>query len=298
MRTLKTEPQSPAQERAQNDAAKLRPIQPRKARTSGVVVVHPEAQVRLATVDSVAKPALSRDDAERQVERLRERLLELQQALYAEHRRSLLIVIQAMDTGGKDGAIKKICSGLDPNGVHLTNFKYPSPEEWDHDFLWRIHHAAPRKGVIGIWNRSHYEDVLVPRVHKQINEEVWRQRCEDINAFERLLNRNGVTLLKFFLHISKEEQKERLEARLKDPTKLWKFNVADLKERALWDSYQLAYEAVMNETATKDAPWHIVPANRKWARNLIMLEAVVSALERMNPQYPAPAFDPKKIVVE
>ena len=263
-----------------------------------MVVVHPEAQVRLATVDSVAKPALSRDDAERQVERLRERLLELQQALYAEHRRSLLIVIQAMDTGGKDGAIKKICSGLDPNGVHLTNFKYPSPEEWDHDFLWRIHHAAPRKGVIGIWNRSHYEDVLVPRVHKQINEEVWRQRCEDINAFERLLNRNGVTLLKFFLHISKEEQKERLEARLKDPTKLWKFNVADLKERALWDSYQLAYEAVMNETATKDAPWHIVPANRKWARNLIMLEAVVSALERMNPQYPAPAFDPKKIVVE
>ena len=229
---------------------------------------------------------------------MRARLAELQQALYAEHKRSLLIVIQAMDTGGKDGAIKKICSGLDPNGVQLTNFKYPSAEEWDHDFLWRIHHAAPRKGSIGIWNRSHYEDVLVPRVHKQISEQVWRDRCEDINAFERLLSRNGVTLLKFFLHISKDEQKERLEARLRDPQKLWKFNTGDLKERALWDDYQLAYESVINACATDYAPWLIVPADRKWARNLTMLEAVVGALERMDPQYPPAEFDPKKIVIE
>ena len=170
--------------------------------------------------------------------------------------------------------------------------------EWDHDFLWRIHHAAPRKGSIGIWNRSHYEDVLVPRVHKQISEQVWRDRCEDINAFERLLSRNGVTLLKFFLHISKDEQKERLEARLRDPQKLWKFNTGDLKERALWDDYQRAYESVINECATDDAPWIIVPANRKWARNLTMLEAVVGALEQMNPQYPPAEFDPKKIVIE
>ena len=262
------------------------------------MVVKPGAKLHLGTVDPAAKPDMSRDDAEREVERLRERLLELQQALYAEHQRSLLIVIQAMDTGGKDGAIKKICSGLDPNGVHLTNFKYPSPEEWDHDFLWRVHHAAPQKGVIGIWNRSHYEDVLVPRVHKQITEKVWRQRCEDINAFERLLTRNGVTFVKFFLHISKDEQKERLEARLKDPTKLWKFNTGDLKERALWDSYQDAYEAVLNECATDYAPWHVVPANRKWARNLAMLQTIVSTLERMDPQYPAATFDPKTIVVE
>ncbi len=229
---------------------------------------------------------------------MRARLADLQTALFAEHKRSLLVVVQAMDTGGKDGAIKKLCSGLDPNGVHLTNFKYPSAEEWDHDFLWRVHQGAPAKGVIGIWNRSHYEDVLVPRVHKQISAEVWRERCEDINAFERLLARNGVTWLKFFLHISKDEQKERLEARLQDPNKLWKFNPGDLKERALWEKYQDAYEAVLNECSTSIAPWHIIPADRKWARNLMILETVVATLERMNPQYPVADFDPKKIVVK
>ena len=261
-------------------------------------MVSPGAKIRLADVDPGAKPPVSREDADREIEQLRERLLELQQTLYAEHARSLLIVIQAMDTGGKDGAIKKICSGLDPNGVYLTNFKVPSADERDHDFLWRVHHAAPRKGVIGIWNRSHYEDVLVPRVYQQISREVWRERCEDINAFERLLSRNGVVWLKFFLHISKEEQKERLEARLKDPSKHWKFNTGDLKERALWDDYQIAYEAVLNECATEHAPWHVVPADRKWARNLVLLQTIVSTLERMDPQYPAADFDPKTIVIE
>jgi PPK2 family polyphosphate:nucleotide phosphotransferase len=291
-------PKRGAEDDRENGTDKLRPISRRFRASTGAVVVAPGAKVKLAKIDPGAKPALSRDEAETEVEALRERLLELQQALYAEHARSLLIVIQAMDTGGKDGAIKKICSGLDPNGVHLTNFKYPSPEEWDHDFLWRVHHAAPRKGVIGIWNRSHYEDVLVPRVHKQINDEVWQQRCEDINAFERLLTRNGYVLIKFFLHISKDEQKERLEARLRDPSKLWKFNTGDLKERALWEKYQIAYEEVMNACATDYAPWHIVPANRKWARNLTMLQTIVSTLERMDPQYPAATFDPKTIVVE
>ena len=255
-------------------------------------------KIRLAEIDPAGKPAESKRKAERRIGKLRARLTELQQAFYAEHKRSLLIVVQAMDTGGKDGAVKNICSGIDPNGVALANFKYPTPEEWDHDFLWRVHHAAPRKGVIGIWNRSHYEDVLVPRVHQQISHAIWRERCEDINAFERLLSRNGVTWLKFFLHISKDEQKERLEARLQDPNKLWKFNPGDLKERALWEKYQRAYEAMINECATKIAPWHIIPANRKWARNLMMLETVVATLERMNPQYPAPTFDPKKIVIE
>ena len=255
-------------------------------------------QIRLAEIDPDAEAAASKAKAERELEKLQERLTELQQALYAEHQRSLLIVMQAMDTGGKDGAIKKLCRGLDPNGVQLTNFKYPTSEEWDHDFLWRIHHATPRKGSIGIWNRSHYEDVLVPRVHAQISEEVWSDRCEDINAFERFLTRNGVTVLKFFLHISKDEQKSRLEARLKDPQKLWKFNVGDLKERARWDDYQLAYEAVINRTSTDYAPWQIVPANHKWARNIVLMRSVVSALEEMNPQYPAPDFDPKAIAVE
>ena len=279
-------------------ATKLRPIGRTAKAADGMVVVRRGDKIRLADVDPGAKPGGSKDEAADQVETLRARLADLQGALYAEHKRSLLMVVQAMDTGGKDGAIKKICSGLDPNGVQLTNFKVPSPEERDHDFLWRVHANAPRKGSIGIWNRSHYEDVLVPRVHKQIDEQVWRERCEDINAFERLLCRNGVTLVKFFLHISKEEQKARLEARLRDPQKLWKFNSGDLKERALWAEYQRAYEDAINECATDCAPWYIVPADRKWARNLWMLETIVRTLEQMSPQYPPADFDPKKIVIE
>ena len=284
---------------AGNGRTRLRPLTPRPPAANGLVIVAPGKKVDLARIDPGGMPgSLTKDKGERRIERLRERLLELQEALYAEHRRSLLIVVQAMDTGGKDGAIKKICSGLDPNGVQLTNFKYPTAEEWDHDFLWRIHHAAPRKGAIGIWNRSHYEDVLVPRVHGQITDALWRERCDDINAFEGMLTRNGVTILKFFLHISKEEQNERLQARLDEPDKLWKFNPGDLKERALWEKYQRAYAEVIDACSTACAPWHIVPANRKWLRNLIMLETIVAALQKMNPQYPAPAFDPKTIVIE
>ena len=283
---------------SRDGAGKLQPIGRSAKADRGVVITRPGENIRLAKIDPGAKPHVSKEEAADQVEALRARLAELQMALYAEHQRSLLIVVQAMDTGGKDGAIKKLCSGLDPNGVQLTNFKVPSSEERDHDFLWRIHANAPRKGSIGIWNRSHYEDVLVPRVYKQISEEVWRERCEDITAFERLLCRNGVTLVKFFLHISKEEQKTRLEARLRDPQKLWKFNTGDLKERAFWDQYQLAYEAAINACATDYARWHIVPADRKWARNLWMLEAVVRTLEAMNPQYPPAEFDPKTIVID
>jgi PPK2 family polyphosphate:nucleotide phosphotransferase len=285
-------------EASTDGATKPRPSGRSPKARGGIVVVRSGDKIRLADVDPGAKPALDKEEAAERVEALRDRLAELQQALYGEHKRSLLMVVQAMDTGGKDGAIKKICSGLDPNGVQLTNFKVPSAEERDHDFLWRIHASAPRKGSIGIWNRSHYEDVLVPRVHKQIDERVWRERCEEINAFERLLCRNGVTLVKFFLHISKEEQKARLEARLRDPQKLWKFNTGDLRERALWDEYQRAYEDAINECATDCAPWHIVPADRKWARNLWMLETVVQALDTMQPQYPPAEFDPTTIVIE
>jgi PPK2 family polyphosphate:nucleotide phosphotransferase len=261
--------------------------------------VRVESEVHLAEIDPGCAEAGSKGKAEKKITKLRKRLGQLQQALYAEHERSLLIVIQAMDTGGKDGAIKNLCHGLDPNGVSLTNFKVPSAQEIEHDFLWRVHQAAPAKGIIGIWNRSHYEDVLVPRVHEQISEEIWRERCEDINAFERLLSRHGVVFQKFFLHISKEEQKERLEARLKDSEKLWKFNPGDLKERERWEEYQQVYEAVINATSTDRAPWQIVPANHKWSRNLVILEAVVAALEEMNPQYPQrPEFNPESIVIE
>ncbi len=289
-----------SEQATQKKAKKLRAISRTDRPGSGAVVIPSKnaRKIRLAAIDPAAKPPLERNEAEKQVERLRGRLLELQQALYAEHQRSLLIVLQAMDTGGKDGAVKTICSGLDPNGVQLTNFKYPSADEWDHDFLWRVHHAAPRKGSIGIWNRSHYEDVLVPRVHQQISDAVWRERCEDINAFERLLTRNGVTLLKFFLHISKEEQKERLEARLQAPDKLWKFNVGDLKERALWDDYQQAYGAVLNACGKRESPWYVVPADRKWARNYTLLQVIVATLERMHPQYPPAPFDPATVAIE
>ncbi len=282
------------------DAAteRLKPSGPNRQKSTGIAVIEGGARFELATIDPGAKGAISKEKAGRQIKKLRERLAGLQEALYAEHQRSVVIVVQAMDTGGKDGAIKNLCAGLDPNGLHLTNFKYPSPEEWDHDFLWRVHHAAPRKGVVGIWNRSHYEDVLVPRVHKQISQATWQERCDDINAFERLLTRNGVTMLKFFLHISKDEQKERLEARLKDSRKIWKFNPGDLKERVLWQDYQLAYEAAIRQCSTEWAPWYVVSANHKWSRNLVMLETVVAALERLNPQYPPAAIDPQSIVVE
>ncbi len=280
------------------DSASLKPISREVKPPKGAVIIAPGHKITLAEIDPDEAGHGSKNKAEKRVAKLAERLAELQQPLYAEHARSLLIVMQAMDTGGKDGAIKKLCGGLDPNGLQLTNFKYPSAEEWDHDYLWRVHQHTPRKGVIGIWNRSHYEDVLVPRVHQQITDTVWRERCEDIKAFERLLVRNGVTIVKFFLHISKDEQKERLEARLKDPQKIWKFNPGDLKERLLWDDYQLAYEAVINECTTEDAPWHIVPANRKWFRNLAVFETVVATLEKMNPRFPEPSFDPKTVVIE
>ncbi|MGI8438032.1 MAG: PPK2 family polyphosphate kinase [Chthoniobacterales bacterium] len=264
----------------------------------GIVSLSADTNVHLAEIDPAGRPELSKRKAERRTDKLCARLAELQSALYAEHQRSLIIVVQAMDTGGKDGAIKKICSGLDPNGIHLTNFKVPSLEEWDHDFLWRVHQAAPRKGVIAIWNRSHYEDVLVPKVHGQISDAVWHDRCADINAFEKLLAHNGAVWLKFFLHISKDEQKARLESRLQEAHKLWKFNPGDLKERALWEKYQQAYEGVFDACSNEIAPWHIVPANRKWARNLMIMETIVTTLEAMNPQYPAADFDPGEMVVE
>jgi PPK2 family polyphosphate:nucleotide phosphotransferase len=255
-------------------------------------------EIQLVEIDPGETAGHSKSDSAKKIRRLRVRLAELQEALYAEHQRSVLIVVQGMDTAGKDGAIKNLCLGLDPNGIELANFKYPTAEERDHDFLWRVHKATPRKGVVALWNRSHYEDVLVPLVHGEITREAWRERCGDINAFEKLLSGNSVTILKFFLHISKEEQKCRLEARLRRLHKLWKFNLADLQERRLWDDYQMAYEDVINSCTTAQAPWWIVPADRKWMRNLLMLETVVATLEKMKPRYPAAEFDPKEIAIE
>ena len=246
----------------------------------------------LAAADPAATaPFTTKDAAAPRLAHLRQRLCELQVNLYAEHRQSLLLVFQAMDTGGKDGAIGRLMTGVNPAGVQVTSFKAPSSEELNHDFLWRIHAQTPKRGHIGVFNRSHYEDVLVARVRNLVPIAVWQARYGDINAFEALLTRNGTRILKFFLHISKEEQAQRLQARLDDPAKRWKFDPNDLKERAYWDDYQHAYQEAVRHCATPAAPWFVVPANKKWVRDLAIAEIVVAALEEMNPQPPAATFD-------
>jgi PPK2 family polyphosphate:nucleotide phosphotransferase len=218
--------------------------------------------------------------------------------LYAENRRALLIVLQGMDTSGKDGTIRHVMSGINPQMCQVVPFKQPSHEELDHDFLWRIHRAVPRRGNIGIFNRSHYEDVLVVRVHNLVPEAEWRARYDRINEFEQLLADGDVTLLKCFLHISKEAQRQRLQARLDDSTKRWKFSHADLDERKRWDDYQRAYEDVLTRCNTEHAPWHIIPADRKWYRNLVISQLVHKTLKRMNPQIPPAEAGLEGIVVE
>ena len=226
------------------------------------------------------------------------RLAELQYLLYAENRRALLIVLQAMDAGGKDGTIRHVMSGVNPQGCRVTSFKAPSAEEADHDYLWRIHRAVPPKGEIGIFNRSHYEDIVAVRVRKLAPKRVWSKRYAQINAFERLLADNDVTTIKFFLNISPDEQKRRLVRRLRDPRRMWKANPADFEERKRWDQYMGAYEDVLTRCSTKRAPWFIIPADRKWFRNLAVSQIIVETLEEMDMHYPPPAFDLSKIKVD
>ncbi|MBX3145533.1 MAG: polyphosphate kinase 2 family protein [Gemmatimonadales bacterium] len=217
---------------------------------------------------------------------LRHRMEDLQHALGAENRRALLVVLQGRDAAGKDGTIKRVFGDLNPAYCRISTFKRPTPLELRHDFLWRVHHQIPPAGVIGVFNRSHYEDVLPVRVHRLAPESLWRARYRHINEFERMLVDHGVTILKFFLHISKQEQRERLEERLNDPTKNWKFDSGDLKERELWDDYTEAYHDMFVETGTAHAPWYLVPADQKATRDLLIAEIVVDALERIDPRYP------------
>jgi len=230
--------------------------------------------------------APSKEAALKQVDKLTERLDQLQEALYAENRRAVLVVLQGRDTSGKDGTIRKVFGPLNPQGLAVTAFKAPAPVELAHDYLWRVHQAVPPKGSIGIFNRSHYEDVLVVRVHEPVPEGVWRSRYEQINLFERLLTENGVTVLKFFLHISRKEQLERLQARIQDPTKYWKFSPGDLGERDRWDAYTAAYEEALERTSTRAAPWWVVPADKKYVRDLLVAQVVTETLEQMDPKYP------------
>ena len=262
------------------------------------VTVEPGKRVRLSEIDPDSTGELGKETALERFSQLQGKVGRLQEALYAEHQQSLLIIFQAMDTGGKDGAIRNLCTGLNPAGLEIRPFKAPSLQELDHDFLWRADCAAPSRGMIGIWNRSHYEDVLIVRVHKLVSKRVWKARYDQINRFEENLVENGTMILKFMLHISKDEQKKRLQARLDDPEKRWKFNMNDLKERSFWKDYEKAYEDAINYCTTKWAPWHVVPANHKWARNLAIIELVHRALKKMDPRYPKPSFDAKKVVID
>lgn len=240
----------------------------------------------------------SKKDGKKALPEITARLRHLQELLYAGRKHKLLLVLQAMDTGGKDGAIRHVFTGVNPQGVNVTSFKVPSSEELAHDFLWRVHHHTPGTGEIAIFNRSHYEDVLVVRVRNLAPEERWRKRYDHINAFERMLADEGTTILKFYLHIDLDEQKERLQARLDDPGKHWKFNIGDLGARKLWPQYMKAYEDALGRTSTEWAPWFIVPANRKWYRNLVISSVIVETLEGLNMAFPEPGEDLSQVVIE
>lgn len=263
-------------------------------------LAEPGKKIRLNDIDpgDIGKYQGEKDEGLEQLGELNQELEILQELLYAEHKHRVLVVLQGMDTSGKDGVIRHVFEGVNPQGVRVANFKVPTPLELDHDYLWRVHKQTPGKGEIVIFNRSHYEDVLVVRVHELVSEKVWKKRYDQIRDFERQLVEEGTTILKFFLHIDLEEQKERLQARLDDPTKRWKFNPDDLKERARWDEYIEAYEDAINKTSTEEAPWYVVPANKKWYRNLVIASVMVDALTKLDMEYPQPREDFTGITID
>ena len=248
--------------------------------------VQPGQHIRLESIDPQDTGTFDgeKDEGKEILDALTDRLEILQERLYAEHKQSVLMILQGMDSSGKDGTIEHVFEGVNPQGVRVESFKTPTPLELDHDYLWRVHQKTPRKGEIVIFNRSHYEDVLVVRVHELVPKQVWSRRYSHINDFERLLTDEGVTILKFFLHINLDEQKERFADRLNDVEKQWKFNPNDLKERQRWDDYTKAYEDALSMTSTEWAPWYVVPANRKWFRNMLIASALVQTLERLEPE--------------
>ncbi|MBI3590643.1 MAG: polyphosphate kinase 2 family protein [Candidatus Melainabacteria bacterium] len=260
--------------------------------------IPPGKKVKLSNYDPDYTAGLTdRDSANEILEDNIKKLSELQKLLYAENKNALLVVLQGMDTSGKDGTISHVMHGVNPQGCQVTSFKAPSEEELDHDFLWRIHKNIPNKGNIGIFNRSHYEDVLVVRVKDLVPRSVWKARYEQINKFEEILSDNDVKILKFFLHISKEEQKKRLEARLNDPTKNWKFSLSDIKERELWDKYTKAYEEMLSRCSTEYAPWFVIPANHKWFRNFAVSQIIVEELGSLKMKFPKSSLDLSKIKI-
>jgi PPK2 family polyphosphate:nucleotide phosphotransferase len=239
----------------------------------------------------------SEADALEESKRLSLKLEKLQEVLYAEHKQKVLIVLQAMDTGGKDGTIKKVFEGVNPQGVRVAHFRTPTPEESDHDFLWRVHQQAPGSGEMVIFNRSHYEGVLIERVHGLVPRRTWVRRYKEIEHFERLLHEDRTTIMKFFLHIDKEEQKKRLEERVADPSKQWKLSLSDLQERKYWTQYMKAYEEALARTSKDSSPWYVIPANKKWFRDVLVSSIIVQTLEKLGMSYPRPSVDPKSVTI-
>lgn len=266
---------------------------------SEMLLAKPGNKLRIADIDpSYTHGFDDRDKALVKLEKNLDKLAMLQYLLYAESKRSLLIVLQGIDAGGKDGTIRRVMTGFNPQGVKVTSFKVPAGEEKEHDYLWRIHKAVPGRGEVAIFNRSHYEEVLVVRVHNLVPKGIWSKRFDQINAFEEMLADNGVHIVKFFLYIDKDEQKRRFQERLDDPSKNWKFSPADIEERKYWDDYMRAFEDAITKCSKKHAPWYVIPANKKWFRNLAVSEILVETLEGMSLQYPKPAGDLSKIQFE
>lgn len=273
------------------------------SQTTATKIIQPiiaDAKTKLAAIKTDATCDFSGDKAEAVglLAGLNNQLAELQTLLYAEGKHRVLVVLQAMDTGGKDGVIRKVFSGINPQGVRVVSFKAPSANELAHDYLWRVHQQVPPRGMMHIFNRSHYEDVLITRVHGMIDDATAKRRFRQINDFEAMLIEEGTIVLKFFLHISKAEQKARLQARLDDPSKTWKFNAGDLDERKKWDDYQRVYQDALNATSTAVAPWHVVPADRKWLRDLYVSSVLVEALTALKMQYPKPAAGLDSVNIE
>jgi PPK2 family polyphosphate:nucleotide phosphotransferase len=252
--------------------------------------IAPGTSVDLADLDPGDSSEFDGDKeaGQAKADELVDRIEELQELMWADHSRRLLIVLQATDTGGKDGTIRHVLDGVNPQGVRVAGFKKPTEPELAHDYLWRVHPHVPGDGEIVVFNRSHYEDVLVVRVHDLVPEERWRKRYDHIRDFEQMLADEGTTIVKFFLHISKDEQKERLQARLDEPDKNWKFDVGDLRERERWDDYQRAFAEAIEHTSTEAAPWYVVPADRKWYRNLVISQILVDTLEGLDLRHPEP----------
>lgn len=259
--------------------------------------VKEDQKVKLGDWKTNDDGGLDENDAKTLLKELEKELFDWQDRLYAEKKQSVLIVLQARDAGGKDGVVKKVVGDFNPNGLKISSFKVPTEDELAHDFLWRIHAQAPGKGMIGVFNRSHYEDVLVTRVYGMIDDKTAKARLKHIRNFEELLSSAGTRILKFYLHISPEEQKARLQARLDEPGKNWKFNPGDLKDREHWEEFTAAYQEALG-TSTPQAPWYVIPSDHKWYRDLVISQILVETLKDMNPQYPEPTFNPKDIKIK